>query len=187
MSKATAPSDHGLKPSNFSETLSIITICCLPNSDHHASISATNTTSSRRKIREAFKFQDRAEMRYNALKTKLQASSLDGWRSRQRGSSQKSCLLALHIHHLLLPVHLNDQRHNQNQERRAGDPRRFPSAPQQLLAKPGSVERRPARLLRDTGTRHIETHASTPSLPCACARTRTRTGLRNCSAWGRHR
>jgi len=49
---------------------------------------------------------------------------------RKRGrTAKKSGLLALQVHHLLLTVHLDDERHYQHQKRRACDPCRLTRAP----------------------------------------------------------
>ena len=73
----------------------------------------------------------------NVTASAAAAGNKDGRKRRDlfgegRRRAEKSLLLQVEVDHLLLAVHLDDERHDQHQEGRPGDPRRLPRAPQQL-------------------------------------------------------
>jgi hypothetical protein len=59
--------------------------------------------------------------------------------ARRRRASQQRLLLQLEVVELLLPIHLDDERHHEHQEGGARDPRRLARAPEQLLGHGGSL------------------------------------------------
>lgn len=69
--------------------------------------------------------------------------------SRSRGRrAEQTRLLELEVVELLLAVHLDYERHDEDEEGGAGDPRRLAGAAEELLRHSARLRRRALRLLR---------------------------------------